>query len=109
MPEEVEMTLYRIAQEALNNVEKHSRATRVDMVLKCTSSSASLMVYDNGKGFAGAAARKTKSGWGLDNMRERAAILGGTFQAASHVGAGTTITVRLPLSPRSKERKKKSS
>jgi PAS domain S-box-containing protein len=107
MPEDVELTLYRIAQEALNNVEKHSRATRVDLLLKCTRTAAQLTIYDNGKGFRNAAARRRESGWGLANMRERAALLGGTFRPDSHPGAGTTIVVSLPLPPRKKPTNRK--
>jgi PAS domain S-box-containing protein len=102
MPKEVEMTLYRIAQEALNNVEKHSRATRMSMVLCCARHHVLLTLRDNGKGFTPRAASGDRSGWGLQNMAERAALLGGHFETVSAPNQGTKVTVRLPFDHRPK-------
>jgi PAS domain S-box-containing protein len=106
MPKEVEMTLYRIAQEALNNVEKHSRAVRVELALSCNRTQALLTIYDNGRGFSRRGISGV-SGWGLQNMNERAALLGGKFEALSVLKRGTKIMVRLPFGdrPRRKTRK----
>jgi PAS domain S-box-containing protein len=97
VPKEVELTIYRIAQEALANVEKHSRATSVRIELNCLRTQVLLLICDNGKGFARRPASGTKSGWGLENMNERATLLGGTFEVTSLPRKGTRIVVRLPL------------
>jgi len=89
------MTLYRIAQEALNNVEKHSGAKKVTITLTHSRAEIRLIVRDNGKGFRPSS--NGKSGWGLQNMNERATLLGGVFEASSFPGRGTTISVRIPL------------
>jgi two-component system sensor histidine kinase UhpB len=96
VPKEVEMTLYRIAQEALNNIEKHSRAARMVMILNCARAHVQLTVSDNGKGFKPRTVAGGKSGWGLQNMNERAALLGGNFDIASSK-SGTKVSVRLPF------------
>jgi signal transduction histidine kinase len=94
---EMETVLYRIAQEALNNVAKHARATKVDLILKSRSDQISLIVEDNGIGFD----EKRKFGvddrrMGLIGMRERAALVGGTLAVESNPGHGSTIVVRIP-------------
>jgi PAS domain S-box-containing protein len=94
---EVEMTLYRIAQEALNNVEKHSRATRVDVRFKRLTDHASLLIQDNGKGMPQSPSRGRRPGWGLHNMAERAALLDGRIEIESGSKRGTAVTVLIPL------------
>jgi two-component system sensor histidine kinase UhpB len=96
MPKEVEMTLYRIAQEALNNVEKHSRAAQMGMTLNCARTHVLLAISDNGRGFKPRTTGGGKSGWGLENMTERAGLLGGNVEIASSK-KGTKIAVRLPF------------
>ena len=92
---EVENNLYRIAQEALNNVAKHSEATRVDVILERRDRHLALIIEDDGRGF-----EITDSGdrdtMGIASMRERAALLGGEFQIESKPWKGTTIFVRVP-------------
>jgi signal transduction histidine kinase len=100
---ELKMTLYRIAQEALNNVEKHSKATRADVSLSRTRFHALLSVRDNGKGFEGHTGSGRKAGWGLENMRERARLLDGELEVASSLNKGTHICVRIPLTERSEK------
>jgi two-component system, NarL family, sensor histidine kinase NreB len=97
---EMDMTLYRIAQEALNNVEKHSGADRVELLLNCTRFHAQLTIHDNGKGFHSPVASGKKPGWGLQNMKERARLLGGTVEIESLVKKGTTIFARIPFENR---------
>jgi PAS domain S-box-containing protein len=97
LPAEIEMTLYRIVQEALNNVEKHSRAARVRIVLNCSPSLVWLTIHDNGKGFKPQRGSGRKAGWGLQNMNERAQLLGGTFDVKSRLRQGTAISVRIPF------------
>ena len=106
MPKEVEMTLYRIAQEALNNAEKHSRAARVELSLSCTRKQALLTIRDNGRGFSHRAVSGA-SGWGLRNMNERAALLGGSFDVLSFPKRGTRISVRIPFGDIPERRRRK--
>jgi two-component system, NarL family, sensor kinase len=100
--EEMEMTLYRIAQEALNNVEKHSRASRAELILTCTRSEVFLTIYDNGRGFRPSAMSARKTGWGLANINERARLLGGTVEVKSQMEKGTRISVHIPFGTDSK-------
>ncbi|MBV9927445.1 MAG: PAS domain-containing protein [Acidobacteria bacterium] len=96
---EVETNLYRILQEALQNVHKHAGATRVSVILEQNDGHAVLIVEDNGKGYDadGEAAAVADKGMGLTNMRERTALLGGDLEVESAPGAGTTIYVRVPV------------
>ncbi|HZX81333.1 MAG TPA: PAS domain S-box protein [Lysobacter sp.] len=93
-PEAVSLALYRIAQEALTNVVRHARAARVEVAGRALPTDYVLTITDDGAGFRPAA--RTRQGVGLEGMRERAALLGGSVELASAIGAGTTLTVRLP-------------
>jgi signal transduction histidine kinase len=86
--------LLRIAQEALSNVARHARASRVTMALECKGDALTLTIADNGTGFVGDG---TAPGMGLSNIRARAAEYGGEVHIGSHPGEGTTIFVALPL------------
>jgi PAS domain S-box-containing protein len=97
LPSDVETTMYRLAQEALNNVVKHAKATRVDVVLEWRNGYATLIVEDNGVGFAVAGPDMTSRGLGLIGMRERASLVGADLQIESEVEQGTTIVLRVPL------------
>lgn len=95
-----ELTLYRIIQEALNNIEKHSEASEATLRLNWGGTCINLAIHDNGKGLDSISERgkrPRKWGMGLLNMRERAAYLGGTFSIQSIRGQGTEIVVRIPL------------
>jgi signal transduction histidine kinase len=94
---EVETTLYRIAQEALNNIAKHARAENVDVILERRSDHVSLIIEDDGVGFEHGNASTPHQGFGLLGMQERAALVGATVQIESAAGEGTTIIVRMPL------------
>ena len=87
--------LYRIAQEATNNAIKHARAGQLSIRLDCDETGYLLAVRDDGIGFDPQA--DFADHFGLTSMRERAGRLGGRLTVASIPGAGTTITVRLPL------------
>lgn len=94
----LETTLFRIAQEALTNVAKHARASAATITLQMSESAVSLMIADNGVGLAvnwrervGQTAR-----WGLLNMSERAAALGGHLKVRSAPGQGTQVFVEIP-------------
>jgi PAS domain S-box-containing protein len=98
---DVEINLYRIAQEALNNVYKHAKATCVDMILERRQNNIVLIVEDNGSGFDPGQTVNggMDRGLGLVGMRERASLAGGTLDVESGPGRGTTIFVRIPLPP----------
>jgi len=86
-------TVYRVLQEALTNVARHARATRVHIRLRRGANAVELRVQDDGAGFT-----PGKSGrLGLRGMRERAALLGGSVEVGSEPGVGTTITARIPV------------
>lgn len=88
--------LYRVAQEALNNVAKHARASHVQLQLQQVGQDrVRLVVSDDGQGFAAGALRKPQS-FGLLGMRERVRAARGTLQVDGDAGRGTTLTVELP-------------
>ena len=89
---EAETTLYRIAQEALTNVAKHSGAKNVELIVERTADHVLLIVEDDGAGFDPGA---TTGGFGLLGMQERAALVGASLEIESAVGSGTTILVRM--------------
>jgi PAS domain S-box-containing protein len=98
LPSETETALYRIAQEALTNVAKHSQAKNVEVILERRADHVLLIVEDDGVGFdPGGAAGAADPGFGLLGMQERAALIGATLQIESSVGAGTTVFVRMPV------------
>jgi PAS domain S-box-containing protein len=92
---EIEATLYRIAQEALNNVARHARAHSVGVVLERRGRTLSLVVEDDGVGFDASTIANTMIG--LVGMRERATVVGGTFDIEPTAGGGTTVLARVPL------------
>jgi len=93
---DVETNLYRIAQEALNNVMKHAGAGSVGVILERHDGRVTLIVEDDGAGFEPGRAVDGEKGMGLLSMRERAAQIGGTLEIESALGAGTTLYVRVP-------------
>jgi two-component system CheB/CheR fusion protein len=100
---EVETNLYRIAQEALNNIFKHASATQVGVLLERRDDHVVLVVEDDGKGFDEEAehtrSKSSDKGLGLAGMRERAAFIGGRCEIETAPGKGTSIIVQLPISP----------
>jgi PAS domain S-box-containing protein len=98
LPPETEILMYRVAQEALNNIVKHARATQVDIVLERTSEHLSLIIEDDGVGFDPSDAKTARDGLGLLGMRERAALVGADVQIESRRGGGTTVIVRATAS-----------
>jgi signal transduction histidine kinase len=99
LPPEVGINLYRVAQEALNNVQKHAAARNVSVLLERRDGYALLIVEDDGEGFDYDAAGGDGGGMGLVNMRERASLIGGTLEIETSPGAGTSLYVRAPISP----------
>ena len=92
---DMESHLYRITQEALNNVAKHSQATKVEVLLERRDSQAILIIEDNGIGFD--VQTQPFRTMGLSGMRERATMLGASFEIESKPDAGTTVFVRVPI------------
>lgn len=91
---ETQVVALRCLQEALSNVRKHAGAARVSVSLSRDDDGAlRLVVEDDGRGFD---ASSTRTGYGLDGMRERVALAGGTLEVTAIAGAGTTLVVRLP-------------
>ncbi|NWF80004.1 MAG: sensor histidine kinase [Chloroflexi bacterium] len=97
LPAEVEVTLLRVAQEALANVRKHARATTVTLTLSFMDDALLLDVQDDGVGFVSGVApgARGEGGFGLTGMRERVARLGGSLSVESAPGEGTTVVVEL--------------
>jgi PAS domain S-box-containing protein len=96
---EVESVLYRITQEALNNVAKHARAHGADVILERRAGEVTLIIEDDGVGFDTERALSAGKGGGLGliGMRERAALVGGSVEVESSADKGTTVFVRIPL------------
>lgn len=101
LSEDVEMNLYRITQEALNNVVKHSEATRAGVLLEGNSNWINLIIEDNGKGFDPKLIKRNHwpdhTGLGLVGIHERAGLIGADVDIESSKGGGTTIYVRIPV------------
>lgn len=95
----VEHTLFRIVQEALNNVTKHAYPTEVVIKLNVNEGKLYLSIKDNGRGFDTVAWTKVdgERGWGLVTMRERALAVGGTCRVESYPGLGTDVIVEVPV------------
>jgi signal transduction histidine kinase len=93
---EIEITLFRIAQEALNNVAKHAQAGRVAINLEFRAAECIMSVSDDGRGMATERSGMKRQGIGMVTMRERAQAVGGTFEVRSVPGDGTQIAVRIP-------------
>ncbi len=97
LPPNVELNLFRIAQEALTNVQRHARARAATVLLGFDNASVSLVVSDDGIGLNGANDAERRAGLGLVGMRERAHLLGGELNIESQIGLGTRIAVKVPL------------
>jgi len=91
IPSEVKIGLYRIAQESLNNIVKHSGASRVQVTLNCRPRQVTLHIIDNGQGFD--ISQVAPGSFGLGNMRERADHIGASLKIESKVNEGTEVTV----------------
>ena len=92
---DAELGLFRIAQEALNNVSRHAAAERVTVRLRLSATEARLTVADDGSGFT--PGRASESSLGLAGMSERAALLGGRLEVTSAPGKGATVRATIPV------------
>jgi signal transduction histidine kinase len=97
LPVRTQAELLRIAQEALTNVHRHSRATSVAVSVRASETEIHLSVMDDGVGFT--AGEPMPTDFGLLAMRERAALIGGELRILSQPGSGTHVSVRAPLRP----------
>jgi signal transduction histidine kinase len=97
---EIETTLYRIIQEALNNVAKHSGATRVALVLRRTADHVHAIIEDDGRGFDARVVSSSGNGsgrLGLLGIQERLGVVGGSLKLESAAECGTTLIVHIPI------------
>jgi signal transduction histidine kinase len=98
---DIRAVVFRIAQEAINNVVRHANASRIDIQLDYTPDNIYLRLEDNGQGFNSDVVLNKKPGkptaWGLLGMVERASLVGGSCNIYSHPGKGTLIEVNVPI------------
>ncbi len=96
LPDDVEITLYRVVQEALTNIERHAGPCKVQLKLHQKGANVHLEIYDNGRGFEPTAMPRHE-GIGLGNMRERIELFGGEFDLHSDPATGTRLGAWLPI------------
>jgi PAS domain S-box-containing protein len=100
VPDSLKIVAFRITQEAMNNIAKHSKAERVRLALRKIDNGLELVLEDNGQGFdleKVLASERTQRGLGLSSMRERTELSGGSFRIESTEGGGTAIRAWWPL------------
>ncbi len=91
LPPDVEQSFYRVAQEALENITGHARASRASVKLAANADLIELVISDDGTGFEVKTLATEKDRYGIKGMQERAAIIGGKLSVESQIGTGTTI------------------
>jgi signal transduction histidine kinase len=96
LPAEIEISLFRIAQEALNNASRHAQALHVRISLCQDAGSVTLAIRDDGRGFDNSAHPSGSGSLGLITMRERADAMNGRFVIEALDGTGTNIRVTVP-------------
>lgn len=105
LPDEANLTAYRVVQEALNNVEKYAQASSVTVEVTADHCSLHIRIKDDGRGFDSSGVRTSRQGgFGLMGMIERVALVGGNATVESTIGRGTTISVRIPVPPTEERR-----
>ena len=97
--QDLQTTLYRIFQEALTNIIRHSGATRVDVTLEKKQSRVVLIIMDNGRGISREQLRPASQSLGITGMKERAYALGGRVKVCGTPLQGTTVIARIPIEP----------
>jgi signal transduction histidine kinase len=95
LPAGLDLTAYRLLQEALTNAIKHAQATRADVIVRYGDGAVVLVVTDDGRGYSDGSSES--GGHGLVGMRERVAVYGGELEAGSEPGGGFALRARLPL------------
>jgi signal transduction histidine kinase len=93
--QEIELHLYRIVMELVNNVVKHAKAKHASVQLYISDTSITIMVEDDGVGFANV--KHEKSGIGLLSVQSRVEAINGKFQVDSRINHGTTISIEIPI------------
>jgi len=96
LPDEVQLCIFRISQECLQNIARHSGADCARVVLESTPGQVQLIVSDTGRGFIESDAMR-KGGLGLVSMKERVLCVGGCLEVKSSLGGGTEVRVGIPL------------
>lgn len=102
IPDHLKIVIFRIVQEGMNNIAKHSGANNISLVLEKTNDTLALLIEDNGRGFDVANSileSETFQGFGIVNMKERASLSGGNFSIKSFQEKGTSIKVTWSLKP----------
>lgn len=97
LPETIEFPIYRMMQELLNNILKHSNATETVMKISKAKNQLSILVKDNGIGFNQKEIKGMHKGIGLQSVKNRVRLLDGTLQIKSAPGKGTTVNIRFPI------------
>jgi two-component system sensor histidine kinase UhpB len=97
LPREAGVALFRISQEALNNIAKHAQATRVSLRLEPEGADMVLTIRDDGRGFDPVEVRTRSSRYGMTTMKERVLAAGGSLEVESAPGKGTTLRARVPF------------
>ena len=100
MSDSLKIVIFRILQEALNNIAKHSQANRVRFFLKETDGKIEMAIHDNGTGFdidQVLSSELSERGLGLASMKERAELPRGSFSLESQKGTGTTLRASWPI------------
>lgn len=100
LPPDVQIGFYRLAQESLNNIAKHSRATSAVINLQCQADHVKLVILDNGRGFD--QSKIVPESLGINIMRERAETIGATLDISSNPGHGACVTVVWPVNSQGK-------
>jgi two-component system sensor histidine kinase UhpB len=95
LPSDISLALYRVAQEAMHNVEKYSRARRVEIRLNIVAGQLRMQIVDDGVGFA--PARMSLTGIGIASMKERMELIGGTIEITSAPMKGTIVEAAVPI------------
>ncbi|MBI4744466.1 MAG: hypothetical protein HY776_06580 [Actinobacteria bacterium] len=97
LPAALEIAIFRIVQEALNNTKKHSQASHAMVGIGINDGAINVKIEDNGKGFDLRGDSQGQKGYGLISMKERTESLGGEVDTITQPGAGTKITATIPL------------
>ena len=95
MPKHSEIHFYRIVQELLTNILKHSQATEANLTIRRAGPVLRALIQDNGCGFDSGEARRHE-GFGLRGIRERVRTIGGSLQFETGAGEGTTVVIEVP-------------
>jgi len=92
----IEINIYRIIQETINNIIKHADATKADINIKKNMDSVDILINDNGQGFDVNKKLKTATGLGLSGIHERVNLIKGKINFDSHMGKGTKVNISIP-------------